>query len=82
MLSEFCCIRRQQSGEDGIETKCLVTLISSPYAMCGISSRKYIVLTKADIPGIKKLIQRPCMCPFCSCSGTGSKGGGKKDIEN
>ena len=52
---QFCCVRRRQSSKDDIETKCLITLIASPYATCAISSRKYIVLTKADVPGIQKL---------------------------
>ena len=50
--SLMVCIRKQQSSKDDIETKCLITLIASPYATCAISSRKYIVLTKADVPGI------------------------------
>ena len=56
VLIPLCHIRKQQSGRDDIETKCLVTLIASPYATCAISSRKYIVLTRADIPGIQSTI--------------------------
>ena len=38
-------------GTDGIKTECLITMISSPHANCGLASRKLIALTKADVPG-------------------------------
>ena len=53
-----CFVRKQRyvgyndDKESETQTKCLLTLLSSPYIACGLSSRKYLVITKADIPGI------------------------------
>lgn len=43
-------VYRKGSDQDA-ETRCLLTLISTPFTPCRVVTRKYITLTKADIPG-------------------------------